>query len=469
MEHKNDSAALQHYRDAIHCLDRLITQSRRLNELRKETEYIQLQRRIRATIQEKHLDATSPNLPDLPLSKLAARHASNDLISINNLLNLLQFGQSNDAIASILAESELLRRQSLHQKTVERVLDAYNIAKRSSDRNWKSVTLLHLSAARISLMLPEQDVLAAGNCEQAIRFAGFDLHNLALAQIMRAQIELQIRRDEGGTNALSYFRQAAETLGQIIKEKRSQNQPTEIYEELKSAVEADGTRLIESHAPPTARHTATATRQIVRSTTSRVSDKSPKRSLEKPGKHLIPIFSIAAHAGFPGEGYVDNAKDDFLDITGNKVLIENKSCEIRWLHNKNRPDQKIQLQSNKEYVVVQVEGSSMEPTIHHGEYLLVKKQSRHDSDRQIVVAVLGIQSEFEPFRIIVKIARGYPEIEYLASSNSDQLRYPVIEPSNSELPINILGVVEAVLHPASCRIGRQLGLKVHGALGAKFI
>lgn len=354
-----------------------------------------------------------------------------------------------DVVRQLCEREEALRKLNRHTEAIAIATEASQIAHDAYDHNLQGIALLHLSAARASTGRSDLDKQAIRDCNRAIRDFCLEPHNHAIALAIRAQIHRQINQDGDSETSQSYLRQASRALERIIEESHGLSTAgvCKVYRELKDSVDEAINALVKSRAEimplpiaPKLVNRSTAPRP---KTINMLSD-----AVQVLAQRSIPILNISARAGTPIGEYADYSALDYIEIA-DQISLFGRPYTLHWPDNTNQGHRTLQLRVDREYAAVLVDGESMLPTLHPGEYVLVRKQDYHEFDGQLVVATLGSQGEGDPTESIVKRARGYPHIKWLESDNPRRAKYPQISPNNADLQLRLFGIVEAILKPVS--------------------
>jgi tetratricopeptide (TPR) repeat protein len=124
----------------------------------------------------------------------------------------LSTSQDTPLVNKLCKAAELYRQAQLYDQAIRTAQNAVSYAEKSLDRSLHGYALLHLSAARLSADLYNEQAIL--EYDRAIKKLRFDHHNLAIAQILRAEIE----QSRGAiVRALFFFQQSTHTLQMLIK------------------------------------------------------------------------------------------------------------------------------------------------------------------------------------------------------------------------------------------------------------
>jgi hypothetical protein len=176
------------------------------------------------------------------------------------------------------------------------------------------------------------------------------------------------------------------------------------------------------------------------------------------GEESTTLKFIPAYSNFAGVSEEDKAPnvygafepgsryEEYVEV--GEFSINGKSHTLRPIDAKLAASKTFRLKQGYQYFAIQVQGDSMEPTIFTGEYALVRSQKQPDHDGQIVAVNIGHQTVSTPTTALIKRLSKIRNGVRLESDNSN---YPPQDYTRDDTPVNVLGVVEAILSPASIK------------------
>ncbi len=360
------------------------------------------------------------------------------------LAKTLSQGAKADVVRQLCERAEAFRRLNRLEEAIMAATEASQVAHTAYDHNLQGIALLHLGAARASTGRAELGKIAISNSNRAIRDFCLESHNYAIALIVRAQIHYQIHWVNDRETSLSFFRQASRALERIIDESYSLEKTDvhDIYQSLRDSIYKKIDSLVKSSTE--IRPLPIVPKQINKSAAPRLRTQDfITETLQALAQRSIPVVNIAATAGTPTGVYPDYSAIDYVE-SNKAITIYHQPYILHWPENAHSYHRVFRMRQDRDYVVMRVEGDSMAPTLESGEYILVRKQSYHEFDGQLVVATLDNENESAPTKSVVKRARGHPSIRWLESDNSEKTKYPPI----SHGQFLLYGVVEIAFKPS---------------------
>jgi hypothetical protein len=328
-----------------------------------------------------------------------------DPLSISNLLSLLQVDRGNDAIR-LCDEAENLRRRHYYEKAVEASSHAERIAHSVFDYELQGATLLYLGTMHAFRSESSDGELAVRYCERAVRAFRRNTHNYAIAQLIRARIELHLEQKD---EAVVHFYSTTQILQKLIVFSREhrQGQMVALYESLYNATNAAIAKvyasLTEVKPVPIARKktrqpaiSAASTTQFSAGRKQQNKESSPMDlpfPLPVPMKivwptqtslrlELSPVYVSATDSAAIQPDLSENALD-YIQLSG--ISINGKPFAIQPIYPASGDlGNTLKIYRDKQYVPVLVQTD-----VGRGEfnntYLLVRRQDRPDHEDQYIV------------------------------------------------------------------------------------
>ncbi len=366
-----------------------------------------------------------------------------DELDIENLLHQISLASIDGCISNMWREAECLWVKGQPGEAIARALDAKQLALRARNETATGIAFLYIAAARRSSAIDSDWVRATSDAGTAIAWLNRDDHNSFIAHSIQARL---FEEQENWPCAAENYHRAVQTLGRLVKAHRRRgdlNLATQ-YDHWRVIIQEAIDRLEAFALAPRWPQTSTVTHQVPNG--PNLGGLQPARTLPPPARRgnllelmMIPIYRAHAHAGDADEVFEEPA-EDYLDI--DQFTIQGHACRLRLPASKMDGGDVVRLQRDREYIVVEVKGDSMEPVVRDGEFVLVRRQPEPDHDGQIGVLHIGAQNAGDSVRNIVKRLRRDRGGVWLESEND---RYPRRPLTNEE----VLGVVVGVFTPVA--------------------
>ena len=181
------------------------------------------------------------------------------------------------------------------------------------------------------------------------------------------------------------------------------------------------------------------------------------------GEETTTLKFIPAYSNFAGVSKEDKAPsvygafesgpryEEYVEV--GEFSINGQPYTLRSLDVKSTTSKTLRLRQGYQYLAIQVQGDSMEPTILNGEYVLIRGQKQSDRDGQVVAVNIGHQTVSTPTTALVKRLskiRGGVRLE------SDNPKYPHVDYVDVNMPLTVIGVAEGILTPVVPPISKAI-------------
>ena len=330
---------------------------------------------------------------------------ASDEITIPAMLGRLQINARHRGI-QLARESDRLRRMRRYDEAVTVAAQAAELAK--FDYQWQGVILLYYSYALLVSRRPDTEQRALRECDRAIRDLSQSPFNQAIANVIRALLELERLDGIDLTRALYHFKQGAHLLGKVARFAQDQNRraDAERYRQLQQAVDARATQVLQQITTPAAidiapKQDAEVPIEPARITAAAQPESAPPDRGQMGVRPTIPLplpwpipepiitFQLTDEPNLSG---LDLFESRYVSIENQRFLIEPVIIE-------NVVAGSWSLKSRQPYAIVPLPQSSA------GQYAIVRKQVRPDRSRQFVIvgdpgagrAWLDLAESDEPF------------------------------------------------------------------------
>jgi hypothetical protein len=374
-----------------------------------------------------------------------------DYLSISNLLSLLQVDRSG-AMMKLCIEAEGLRRQRCYKDAIDLTQSAVKLAQ--YDSALVGVPLLYSSCARATSSQPHEEEIAIRECNRAIRALNLFPYNLAIAQIVRAQIELSCDTADCQESALVFFDRARKILQNLMAEGQRYGylEQTERCRYLYARVTEKSVEVAE----------ALARRVVVRATstpraapppptptpspkTSDTPSESP-RGAKPPIKLPIPTRLVwplpDPKIGLELLPLATGATPDFVEV--NQVSINHQLYKVEPVEYAVSSGGLVPIRTRQPYLVVPLKDDA------NGRCALVRQQARLDQPRRYIAIDDPVKRETwidesestAPYNRVHIIGA---ERDWVVHDETELTPYNVNE-------LHIIGIVEAILTPAKASI-----------------
>jgi hypothetical protein len=378
-----------------------------------------------------------------------------DELSIPNLLSLLQVDRSS-AMMKLCIEAEGLRRQRCYKDAIDLAQSAVKLAQ--YDSALVGVSLLYSSCARATSSQPHEEEIAVHECNRAIRALNLFPYNLAIAQIVRAQIELWCDTADCQESALVFFDHARKILQTLMTEgqkygyleqaERCQNLYARVTEKGVEVAEALARRVVVRAtstlraAPPTLTSTPQAAPPPQTSDTPSEFSRGAKPPIKLPiptrlvwplpepkiGLELLPLATGTA--------------PDFVEV--NQVSINHQLYKVEPVEYAVSSGGLVPIRTRQPYLVVPLKDDA------NGRCALVRQEARLDQPRRYIAIDDPVKRETwidesestSPYNRIHIIGA---ERDWVIHDETELVPYNVHE-------LHIIGSVEAILTPAKASI-----------------
>ena len=373
-----------------------------------------------------------------------------DELSIPNLLSLLQVDRSGDMM-KLCIEAEGLRRQRHYKDAIELTQNAVELAQ--YDSALVGVSLLYSSCARATSSQPYEEEIAVRECNRAIRALNLLPYNLAIAHMLRAQIELWHHTAGCQASALVSFDRARKTLQNLMTEgkkygyleqaERCQNLFDRVTERSTEVAEALARRTVvrATSTPPAAPPPKTSTpRAAPPPPTSDTPSEFP-RGTKPPIKLPIPTRLVwplpEPKIGLELLPLVAGTAPDFVEV--NQVSINHQLYQVEPVEYAVSSGGLVPIRTRQPYLVIPLKDDA------NGRYALVRQDARLDQPRQYIAIDDPVKRETwidesestTPYNRIHIIGA---ERDWIVHDETELAPYNVND-------LHIIGSVEAILKP----------------------
>jgi hypothetical protein len=310
------------------------------------------------------------------------------------------------------------------------------------------ITLLYSSAARSGTHLPNHQFLAVRDCDRAIRLLSLIPFNQAIANVIRAQLELLHHKDaeqrDAHRSALVYFDRADMILRRLIKDEHEHNRHANLdrYNELRAEIAkqiAEISRSIAAVTPivippkigvPTPPPPTTPPPAPARPTPAPAA--RPMIRLPIPTRLLWPVPQPAVNLELR-----PNTSGVVPDVQITQLLINQQPYRIDPLDIVAVPPGPYHLRAHTPYTVMPLFDTTQ------GQAVLVRQQPCLDRDRQLVA--IYDPSTRSAYVDEAESTAPYTHIHVIGISR-DWVEDGTINPIILGNP-QIIGIVEALLTP----------------------
>lgn len=397
-----------------------------------------------------------------------------DELTVTSLLQELRFDGIDDKVMSLCREAEQLRRQGRIEESIEQAKDAVRLARSTNTGFANGIAFLHLAVARHSSRVSTEYAQAIDDCDTAIAWLDPDDHNYFIAQALQARLFL----DRGNwQRAVERYQRAIRTLNRLIEHhnRRGELEEADEHDKWRRTIQAyvrylgipeplakvpkeqpilrwsTSTSQAEFYSPTVSQNISPSTAQAEALPAPPQEKRTQPEAEAEPfdifatGYLLelttIPVYNAFAHAGSAEDAFELPTKD-YLET--NVFIIRDKPFILKPVETKTGSGQRIRLRRNQGYIIVEVKGDSMEPSISDGDFVLVRRQPQHDHTGQIIVVDSGEQKVQDSVRNVIKRIREDSEGIWLESINE---KYPPFKLSDAESHFEFLGVVVGIFSP----------------------
>jgi hypothetical protein len=360
-----------------------------------------------------------------------------DDLSISNLLSLLQVDRQHAAI-KLCTQAEGLRRRRHYAEAIRVADSAAQMA--HNDYSLIGITLLYLSHMRLASHVPHEEALAIRDCDRAIRSLSVTPFNQAIANLIRAQIEVRHPNDEH-RSILVYLDRADKILERLIKTEREHHRLNQLdfYKELRQniakKIDEVSSKLVEVPLivipPKIGMPAAPPSRAPIGPPPAHAAP--PPFRLPIPTRLVWPVPQPAINLELhPIAGGV--VPD--VDIT--QMIIQHRPYRVEPLDMAAVAPSPFHLQARASYTVVPLFDNTQ------GQAVLVRQQPRLERDRQLVAL-------YDPVTRAAWIDEAESTAPYtrvhIIGIGRDWVEDPAVDPIILGNP-RIIGIVEALLTPA---------------------
>jgi hypothetical protein len=380
-------------------------------------------------------------------------------LSIPRLLQQLEADPRNDAI-KLCVEAESLCRRQYFKRAVEAAQHAECIAHEVFDSELKAITQLYLGAMYAAHHSSEEDERAAlRSCGRAIRALSLHPRNYAIAQLIRAQIELQFGQQD---EAIIHFYQTAQYLQKPIsaaRERREMNK-VELYQALRDGANAAIGEIYGKFIAVEARRIASKKRRSdgMSTATTIAQSTMPRPSLTEAYPFELPVqldwpatvellpmnMSIANQAALlPGQ--VADAID-YIELT--EISINGRRYAVEPLYAIPTDSRgAFRMYRDREYVPVHIRAGAGQAELSNS-YLLIQKQDRPEREAGVIVLENLSRAGARAFRYeLDKTLLGPPRI--IGAEDRSWTFQDHAEPGAKKREPHIIGTAVAWLKPLS--------------------
>ncbi len=398
-----------------------------------------------------------------------------DLLSIPNLLSLLEVDQRTDQQKNVLRlcyQAEGLRRRRLYGKAIEVAGSAAQIAQ--NDFNLLGVALLYLGVAHFSSSPVNRQRQAIPHIERAIRSLSLQPSNSVIALICRAQVELVENGVKHRRDALDYLSQAERLLRELITESRQYHRLalaasyTDLYNATGARIKQLEAELI--RVEPRPMESEQAEEPVEQSTTPirSTADKSPvdlglptRRIWPPPDLDLeyVPIYgAFTSGLELPVLGPAQMTKD-YLEV--NRLSLKGKPYAVHSSNPASDIPSAVKLYQGQQYIAVHGTGNN-----HSDDYALIRQEPQIAQASQPIMLIEPIIKRlwvikdnsaivtYQDFDLTIIGGADSPPAPNQAERNwsfvdgTDVVHY-------GDKDLRILGVVEAILTPADTQLSTE--------------
>ena len=340
-----------------------------------------------------------------------------DLLTVDNLLCKLRGEPTDmDFARQLCDQARSLADDCHYEEAIEIAQQAWQLERDGPSSNRHAITLLYLSYARSRCESLDQRQQAIRDCDEAI--AIFDLpHNYAIAEIMRAQLELDMLRayhDSKG-RALTHLHSAAQILQGESSDWHApngqRNEDKDLLAEVKTKIsELAGTLTIES--------LFALSRPI---------------PLVWPGPGAVSLRFVSMYSVVVGDQKPTDSKPDYTAVEYmeiSRLSLGGNVFDIHAWHTASNGSGILRLRPNGQYLAFEIDSHGDREKHFSNWLVLVRKQKRLDQTGQEIVISDGSNR-----RVWIDL-------------DTAELRPPRIIGGIDDSP-NVIGTVEAVATPVS--------------------
>jgi hypothetical protein len=285
---------------------------------------------------------------------------------------------------------------------------------------------------------------AARDCDRAIRALGLSTYNYAIANLIRGQMELQVKDTAGRSNALRYFQRASDVLEKQRIEENQYNRVAvaERCSKLKKQADRQIKELTQKMTAPAEvkippkQHPPKPKTQPSQPAPSEAAPPPPEPIGVPRGDGLVMKRLVWPPTEppliFDSPPAISGTLPDFLGIR--QLSLRNRVYDVLPLVG----DEPVQLRSRQNYWIVPIEGAQ------RGELALVREQTRPDQTEQFIA--MGEPTQPRVWIDKAKATDNFTHIHTLGAERDWVIRD--LSPDHLDMSEpRIIGIVEAILVP----------------------